>query len=80
MKIRNLILFLHDLANFCLTEKDKELFYLLLKKGAIIRANLLRQCKKMIGSPASNLANKVKRVIQILDEEQTSTLNMLTEI
>ena len=48
MKIRTLVLYLTDLANFALQHMDKELFYLLLKKAAIIRSNLLHQSKKIV--------------------------------
>lgn len=63
LKIRNLVLFLHDLANFSLSENDKQLFYLLLKKGVIIRANLLRQCKKICPSPMQGMHKQLKKII-----------------
>lgn len=43
------MIYLHDLANFSLKERNKTLFYLLLKKSAIVRANLIHEIKKMLG-------------------------------
>ena len=61
LKIRTLILYLTDLANFSLESKDKELFYLLLKKAAIIRSNLIHQSKKVIQtSPPNEKQKKIR--------------------
>ena len=79
LKIRNLILFLHDLANFSLLENDKELFFLLLKKGGIIRANLLRKWKKMV-IPTDSFKFQMKKIIDVLEQEQTTSLNLLTRV
>ena len=70
LKIRSLVIYLHDLANFSLKERNKVLFYMLLKKSVIVRANLVHELKKMLGLYSGEHYSRLNVIKETLTQEQ----------